>query len=374
MKKVILILAISTSAIFAAESGTIFAIKSGKVDYKISGKNSLGGMGSMEVIGKKRVIFDNYGRNYLEELSQVQKQTIMGKSEVKKEHKLTYRNGVVLYAVDFKNKKITRMVNNLIALVNPKSKEPIEKQIENNLKKFGAKKIGTDKVLGKSCDVWEMMGVKQCLYKGVPLKIETNLMGLKQSEVATKAEFDISLDKNAFNLPDFPIYSGSMESMMSGVAPKQIDKSKLEQMDKEANSNAINQSNQLTAAAKKIQEKQAQNPNKKLTSQDMQDAVIEAMGGEKAMVEQMKAQILQAANIDALNGIKECYNNSNSAKEANSCNDKYKSKLGGDIENFSSWNDNIKKEVINEIEAFKKAIPCVKDAKSLKAIETCMSY
>jgi len=69
------------------------------------------------------------------------------------------------------------------------------------LKKMGGKKIGSDKVAGYSCDVWELMGTKQCLYKGIPLKIESDVMGIKSVEIATKAEFSTVTNKD-FKLPD----------------------------------------------------------------------------------------------------------------------------------------------------------------------------
>jgi len=37
------------------------------------------------------------------------------------------------------------------------------------MKSMGGKKIGTDKVLVYTCEVWDMMGVNQCIYKGRPL-------------------------------------------------------------------------------------------------------------------------------------------------------------------------------------------------------------
>ena len=84
------------------------------------------------------------------------------------------------------------------------------------------KKTGTDKVLGYTCEVWELMGVKQCIYKGIPLRVESNIMGMKNMEIATKAEFEISLSKDNFKLPDFPL-TNEMGSP--------IDKDRLQKID-----------------------------------------------------------------------------------------------------------------------------------------------
>jgi len=102
--------------------------------------------------------------------------------------------------------------------------------------KMGGKKLGTAKVLGYTCTVWNLMSVKQCMYKGIPLKVESNMMGMKSIEVATKAEFDISLSSDDFGLPAYPIYA--MDTMNSQKQPKELDKSKLEAMDAKDNAKA----------------------------------------------------------------------------------------------------------------------------------------
>ena len=124
-----------------------------------------------------------------------------------KSHKLDYLDGAMIYSVDLEQKRITRMKNPALMMMNAFGGESSAMEMgEMMLKKMGGKKTGTDKVLGYTCDVWEAMGTKQCIYKGIPLKVESNVMGIKNSEVATKADFDISLSEDEFKLPDFPVY------------------------------------------------------------------------------------------------------------------------------------------------------------------------
>ena len=139
---------------------------------------------------------------------------------------------------------------------------------------MGGKKTGTDNVLGYTCDVWEMMGTKQCMYKGIPLRVETDIMGIKNTETATKAEFDISLSKDDFKLPDFPIYD------MQG---NKLDKSKLDAMDKQAEVEVEKSSedmaelrNVMATAAKDAGIKEGERPTQ-AQEEVMKNSMMEAM-------------------------------------------------------------------------------------------------
>jgi len=54
---------------------------------------------------------------------------------------------------------------------------------EKMLKQMGGKKIGSEKFLGRPTEIWEIkqMGTKSWIWKGVPLKSELNMMGMKIS-------------------------------------------------------------------------------------------------------------------------------------------------------------------------------------------------
>jgi len=376
------VLIISLGTLFSANSlPNLYGIKEAKVDYKISGGGDMMGMGKVKVTGKKRVVFKDYGKIYLEERVEVRAQNIMGNSDVQKTHTLTLRNGAVQYSVDFKRKRIDRVVNKMASLAYAyKSSGDINKDIEKNLKALGAKKIGKSEVLGKSCDIWQILGSKICFYKGLPLKIESNIMGVNTSEVATKITSNVQTSD--FKLPDFPIYSGSMESLMNGVPPKKIDKSKLEQMDIEDNKKVaslgegVKEFGNMANAGLEGAKKKGYDPksSKELTQKQemaMQEAMMNAMN-KGGVLEQMKAQMLQMANIDALNSLKSCYKDANSLKEANSCVDKFNPKFGETMEHFNNWSAKDKKEAIGEIDDYIKAIPCIKSAKSMQVLMGCM--
>ena len=203
-----------------------YGIESAKIEYKISGSGDMMGA-KMKTSGKKIVRFSEYGYRELSEENQIQKIIMMGHTQVVKNHQLTYMHGGVIYSVDFRKKRIVYMENPaaIAAAMSgmAMSGKGVKQTSEEMLKQMGGEKAGTDKILGNTCDIWKVQGVTQCIYKGVPLKMEANVKGIKRVEIATKAEFDISLSANDFKLPDFPIYD------MQG---NKLDKSILKSMDK----------------------------------------------------------------------------------------------------------------------------------------------
>ncbi len=86
---------------------------------------------------------------------------------------------------------------------------------EKMLKQMGGKEIGSEKFLGKPTDIWEIkqMGPKSWVWKGVPLKTELNMMGMKINVVATK--ISENFDKRKLQRPKNIDYKG-MSEMMKG--------------------------------------------------------------------------------------------------------------------------------------------------------------
>lgn len=361
-----------------------YDLKSGKIDYSIQASGNIMGMSQISTVGKKRIIFSDYGIKKLEEEVKVEKQTVMGETKTNKTHTLMYMNGAVLYQVDFKKKIINRMKNQGMAMANALGSGKNAKETGMAMmKSMGGKKIGTDKVLGYTCDVWDLMGVKQCIYKGIPLKIESNMMGLKSVEVATKAEFDININKKSFKLPNFDVYDYDIDKMMNGTKSIMLDKSRLEEMDKQDNIEAKADAKKGAKAIQGVAAGMAalaktgydMKSNKKMTpeqEQVMQNAMMKAMGGEAKIVEDMKKDILKDANSEAMKFAKECFGNADTLNEVNACVDEGNAKFHEDEEHYTSWTPSEKKELIDELKQFEASIPCIKAAQTMQAMRQCM--
>ena len=347
-----------------------YDVESGKIDYKMTSSTG-NSMFKIKKVGKKRVIFTNYGTRELIEENEISKTTMSGRTEVVKRHEITYMDESIIYTVDLKDKRITRTKNQSMQLMSAFAGGKSPKQLgEEALKAMGGKKLGTEKVLGYTCDIWEAMGIKQCIYKGIPLKIERNIMSQKSTEVATHIEFNIVLSDSDFKLPDYPIYD------MYG---KKLDKDMLANQDitdkKSGNVNAKEMQDGMKAMAAAMGALKASgfdmnNPNAKMTKsqkKSMQDAAMTAMGGEDKMLAQTKKEILDEAKD--LPEIKKCFQDANSVKEANICEKKADRE---DPEHHTQWNNKIKSKLMQEITAFKKALPCIEKASSFAILKQCM--
>jgi len=213
------------------------------------------------------------------------------------------------------------------------------------------------------------MGIKQCIYKGIPLRIDSNIMGLKSVEVATKAEFDIALNDDDFKLPEYPLVD-----MMGN--PLNMDRSKLNEIDKtQSAKNAKEVQEGMKAMAAAMGALQASgfdmnNPNAKVSKDQeeaMKKAMMDAMGGEDKMLAQTKREILDEAKD--LPEIKKCFQNANSVKEANICEMKADSE---DPEHHTQWNEKTKAKLLKEISDFEKSLPCIEKASSFETLKKCM--
>ncbi len=185
-----------------------YSIKSGIVKYQITTSGKLMG-GTVSGSGTKELYFKDWGAKELtkEDSKQITKINIFGqkKTDVAETHTIDKLDNGKSYSVDTKNKIIYVKQDpamNMIKMFNNGDAEEVGKQM---LESMGGKKIGTGKVLGYTCDIWEIPGGKQWIYKGLPLKIDMTMMGIHRVEEATEAKFDIDVPEKYFQLPDYPV-------------------------------------------------------------------------------------------------------------------------------------------------------------------------
>ncbi len=347
-----------------------YFVESAKIDYEIKSSGNVMGMMKTKTIGKKRLIFNQYGANEITEENKIEKQTQGGKTETTKFHTIKYMKGAMLYSVNFDKKRIMRMKNPAMAMAGLMGGQDMATAGEAMMKKMGGKKTGTDKVAGHRCDVWELMGVKQCMYKGILLRVETDMMGIKSVEIATKAEFDIKLAKDDFKLPDFPVY-GMSDDMSS--PPTKLDKSKLDAMDAKSAKQADKGADEMQKMLKMMAEAAAKVgiDKGKAPSADQQKSIQQAMQG--IMFPVIKRKTL--AQAEMMEFAKGCLGAAESLKEANKCAQEAAKKFpdadDGDI-GFDSWNAAMKKEVMSEIKQFLQSAPCIKKADNMQQLDKCM--
>lgn len=380
MKKIIniatlLTLSMSASTLFAEENDAKkYLIESGKISYEIKGSGNVMGMLKTDVLGKKKVVFNNFGLNELTEESKIEKITQNGKTENKKTHTLQYAKGSINYSVEFDKKRIMRSKNPAMGAMMQlfSDGQNMTTMGQAMLEKMGGKKTGTDEVAGKKCDIWTLMGTTQCLYNGIPLRVVSDVMGIKMTEVATKAEFGIDVTKVNFKLPDYPVFDMNMERLMEGKQPEELDKSSLDELDKQADIKAAQDvqgikemKSRMTEAAKQVGVKEGESPT---TAQG--EAMMQNM--QSAMFPKIKKNALQ--QVELMEFGKECLGAADTLKAANKCakeaNEKYPS--GDDMEVFEEWNPQIKQELLNDINSFGSSLDCIKASTDMTALQKCM--
>ncbi len=184
-----------------------YNVKSGIVDYEttITGKV----MGSkISGSGIEHLYFKNWGALELKE-TQSSQTTIMkffGKEKIEKTstHIINKLDNGESYLADLDKKTITVGRDPMMDLMKQSNTNASDAG-NNMLESMGGKKVGTESVLGHSCEIWDVMGAKQSIYKGVMLKMEITVLGIKTVTEATSAKFDVSVADTNFKLPDYPI-------------------------------------------------------------------------------------------------------------------------------------------------------------------------
>lgn len=209
----------------------LYEMKSGIVEYAISGGGNIMGMQS-ESSGKRRLVFDRWG------LLQIQKEqrvsTVMGQT-TKTDSIIKIDNGIV-YAIDADKKVIIKQPFEMFGQTDNQDMLKMGKEM---FKKMGGKQIGTGSILGYACEIWELMGTKIWIHKGVALKVEAEMMGIKHTEEAVDVKFDIAIDQNEFAIPDLPvktfeeIYGKDFKEMVSDHMPTQEEMEQMQEMMKQ---------------------------------------------------------------------------------------------------------------------------------------------
>lgn len=194
MRKLSLILflfiAAATIRVSAQENNVHrFAVKSGHIEYKLDGST----------VGTKSVWFDNYGDIYYEEINATTTIKMFGMKNVEEAHSISIRNGAEFYSINLidgtgvkTNDSYYRSGQELMADMTEEEQEEFGKDV---LQSLGGEITGEEKILGKTCEIVSVLGSRSWIYKGISLKSDAKVLGIKNLEEA------ISFDEN-INFPE----------------------------------------------------------------------------------------------------------------------------------------------------------------------------
>ncbi len=185
-----------------------YAVKSGIVKYKTTINGKVMGQ-TVSGEGTEELYFKNWGALELkkEDSKKTTKINMFGqkKTEVEEIHTINKLDNGKSYSVNFKNKTIFLRRDPAMEMMKTFNNGDVESAGKKMLESIGGKKIGNENILGYNCEVWQIPGGKQWIYKGLPLKLEVSMMGIKTINEATSARFNTSVPDKYFELPDYPI-------------------------------------------------------------------------------------------------------------------------------------------------------------------------
>lgn len=164
-----------------------YHVKSGIVKYKYEGKST----------GTKILYFDNWGM--IE--SQLDKMTVEVYGMTQKTNNLIIIDDKDISLINLTTKIGYKNINQeLLTLLEFNNKDLISAS-EKMMLEAGGKKLENVNFLGKNCNVWLINGIKKYTWKGIPMRIEMNLMGMDIVMSASEIVTDVVVDKSKFEVP-----------------------------------------------------------------------------------------------------------------------------------------------------------------------------
>jgi len=166
-----------------------YDLKQGLVEYEILGNAKLTEDTNLNIQGRTKLYFTNWGniRQEKEEGVLVTQGAINDILEVKQF--VEYIEDKV-FTVDYDNKYIVEYTEDVIVASQ-------EKETKGFLSK------GKEVIAGIPCEVWIDANVKKCIYQGVVLKQEAEVFGITYVMQATTTMFDSNITVKKYPLPAF---------------------------------------------------------------------------------------------------------------------------------------------------------------------------
>ncbi len=164
-----------------------YQFKSGKVVYKMSGIQT----------GTETLYFDDYGRKEVH----FNKSVIDMMGVKQKSNTQTIMEGKYIYTIDLEKNTGQKMENPLYEMFS--DEDDLQKVGEDIMKKMGGKKVGTETLNGKECEIWEVqkMGGKIWVWNSLAIRTVVNMMGMNITQEAESIETDINVSPDLFRIP-----------------------------------------------------------------------------------------------------------------------------------------------------------------------------
>ncbi|HQR74369.1 MAG TPA: hypothetical protein PLH07_06980 [Sulfurovum sp.] len=182
--------AVSLSAFGAQTLPHPFEVETGMVTYDITSEAVLTPDTNLSIKGKGKLRFSDWGDTRIEEEENLVSTTGALKHQQKVKRFKKYTKDSVI-TVDYENEQLLERKN----ATGYNAEEQTRFLTQN----------GQEEVAGISCDVWEGVGIKKCIYKGIVLLSESKVLDMHYTKRANSVTLDINASKEGCDTPDFPM-------------------------------------------------------------------------------------------------------------------------------------------------------------------------
>jgi hypothetical protein len=187
---------ITTTTIHSDNFYKAYNIQSAVIHYIIQGEGNITKNSDFEIRGRASLVFNDWGATklYKERYKEISIGTTKSTKVIRRLHLEDYGT---IYDVNFDKKQIETRDDPII-------KEALKSGIDLSNKFIKkAKLVGHSTILGYPCEEWKYKSKKQCIYKGVVIKEELNLLDLNIFKVAISIDFNSNITDDNFELPTF---------------------------------------------------------------------------------------------------------------------------------------------------------------------------
>jgi len=207
----------STLILFAQNSFKKYRHKSGIILYDVT-VSSFDNNLNNQVRGIGRLIFDDWGAKELkeEDVAEIQAGDF---NDTRLKHTLVKIDYGTIYTSDY-DENITYKTRDRDLDLAITQKLDLTNEGIKSLERAGAKKVGTEKIAGLECDLWELNDQQVCIYDGgIPLKVIVQNAGFLSEKIAVNVTLDQPIPEKDFALPPFKIvedeeYSSNESSLV----------------------------------------------------------------------------------------------------------------------------------------------------------------
>ena len=167
-----------------------YLVRSGMIEYQLSGVQT----------GTRTLYWDDWG--FRQAIYEDSKTEVMGLSQSSKSKSINVAEKS--YSIDLTTNTGIEMPNPADKILESISDEDAEEITDRMMRSLDGKKIGTDTVAGKMCDVWTVAigETETCVWQNIPLRNTVSVAGMSNVETAVTVSADIEVDAAHFEIPD----------------------------------------------------------------------------------------------------------------------------------------------------------------------------